>query len=324
MTDLVRITTTESLELATSGANKRLNADQLYRMRVRSYNVETQDVSDWTDPIFVYPSDDPPRARSGTVRDIGFTVPFIGFDVNVFSIRVSRPPKIADTPLYGYQRGRAWSFTLCDVPTGITVSRSKIADAAKTWGRIERDSAGNSLIRVTERPLPGDASTARACVPPFGAGPILSGRDEIIFTTEYAMKLVGCSRAGCWRSRTWEYVGLQAWTEGIHGAGVRSLHEIDPGTVLIREIRPATGTEAGWNRPGGMGCSVLESLVVHEVGHAFGIGWPDPTEIRNRDRFLNLHPEHSADSIMSYKDPNKYCEPQAYDIAAIKANYQSR
>ena len=73
-----------------------------------------------------------------------------------------------------------------------------------------------------------------------------------------------------------------------------------------------------------MGCSVLESLAVHETGHALGIGWPDPTEVTDLDKFFNLHPENRTGSIMSYNASHNYCSPQRYDIIAIKANYQSR
>ena len=56
---------------------------------------------------------------------------------------------------------------------------------------------------------------------------------------------------------------------------------------------------------------------MHEVGHAFGIG--------NAAGFsFNRHPINTTHSIMSYDDPSNYCEPQAYDIVALMALYQSR
>ena len=57
--------------------------------------------------------------------------------------------------------------------------------------------------------------------------------------------------------------------------------------------------------------------IVHEVGHAFGIG--------NAAGFsFNRHPVNDTLAIMSYASPGQYCEPQAYDIVALMALYQSR
>jgi hypothetical protein len=53
------------------------------------------------------------------------------------------------------------------------------------------------------------------------------------------------------------------------------------------------------------------------VGHAFGIGNGTLTD-------LNRHPITDMHSIMSYESIGQYCEPQAYDIVALMALYQSR
>ena len=63
-------------------------------------------------------------------------------------------------------------------------------------------------------------------------------------------------------------------------------------------------------------CKFVEHMIVHEVGRALGTGWPP-----------NYHPKNSTLSVMSsgeYGGDKSYCEPQAYDILAIMANYQSR
>ena len=72
---------------------------------------------------------------------------------------------------------------------------------------------------------------------------------------------------------------------------------------------------AAWNDPDGRDgrCTKLSRLVVHEVGHAFGIG-----------RFPNQHPTNTEHSIMSYRDNAKHCRPQAYDIVAMMTIYQSQ
>ena len=44
----------------------------------------------------------------------------------------------------------------------------------------------------------------------------------------------------------------------------------------------------------------------------------------NLNRPYNRHPINTTHSIMSYKDLSRYSEPQAYDIVALMAPYQSR
>ena len=95
-------------------------------------------------------------------------------------------------------------------------------------------------------------------------------------------------------------------------SGVQQIHS---GAILLNASRGANY----WNaRVGGdPGCTRLHELVIHEAGHAFGIG--------NRTRFgFNRHPINTEHSVMSYADPDRDCEPQAYDIVALMALYQSR
>lgn len=64
---------------------------------------------------------------------------------------------------------------------------------------------------------------------------------------------------------------------------------------------------------GATSCTRLHELVTHEAGHTFGIG-----------TFPNRHPINIDHSIMSYGDPDRDCEPQAYDIVSLMVLYQSR
>ena len=52
-------------------------------------------------------------------------------------------------------------------------------------------------------------------------------------------------------------------------------------------------------------------------GHTFGIGNATLTD-------YNRHPINTTHSVISYTHSTRYCEPQAYDIVALMANYQSR
>ena len=77
------------------------------------------------------------------------------------------------------------------------------------------------------------------------------------------------------------------------------------------------GGSVYWDTMLSVGCRTLHEMIVHEVGHALGIGKGTLTDI-------NQHPYNTTHSIMSYEDPKRYCEPQAYDIVAMMALYQSR
>lgn len=68
-----------------------------------------------------------------------------------------------------------------------------------------------------------------------------------------------------------------------------------------------TGPTSAGHTTGSAQCSVLFQLIMHEIGHAFGLG------DRDVGRF----------SVMS-SYMFKFCEPTPLDIVAIKAIYQSR
>ncbi len=76
-------------------------------------------------------------------------------------------------------------------------------------------------------------------------------------------------------------------------------------------------------------CNLAEHTVAHEAGHALGIGrqaagFGDPDHPDGGQ--VSDHPRNTTLSIMSsgYTHTTYYCEPQAYDILALMANYQSR
>ena len=104
------------------------------------------------------------------------------------------------------------------------------------------------------------------------------------------------TKAGCWSSLRW---------------GSQVFGPANSGTIRLRQ---SLGAE--WNTfDTNSSCTLLHHQVVHETGHAFGIG---------RGKALGTHPINREHSIMSENDHNSYCKPQAYDIVALMALYQSR
>ena len=283
---------------AGSGSTNQLAPSTVYRLRVRATNAYGQ--SGWSDIAFVYPTSSPPTA------EVKLYLPP--------SFRRSKPPLVATGPLYGYQSANArgnheFRYIICDgtIPSGVTTTAAQIAAAIEKWEEgVKKDSSGNSMIQTTRVYHPTPAPTD-ACTPPIGVFP--AGKNEVMFVSSKAMTKAVCLRSppGCWRSWTWDSV--QAYS--LLGTLV-SLSSIAKGTVMLNESRGAVF----WNTFGhNNACKRVENLVVHEVGHAWGIGWP-----------YNDHPRNPTLSVMSdgYTHHTRYCEPQAYDIVALMANYQSR
>ena len=295
------ITNTTATLTAGTGAVDQLEPKTVYRLQIRGANAYGQ--SDWSDVAFVYPTSSAPTAD-------GFPPP-------------SDPPEIATTPLYGYQaknvqRVHEFRYIICgNIPAGVSMSTTQIAVAIEKWEEaVKKDSSGNSMVQTTRtyHPSPPPApAPAGTCQPPSGLYP--TGDNEVMFADDRAMSIAVC-RGGtpaCWRSSTWDRVQRDSLM-----ALVGSLPSIAKGTILLRETKSIGGNASDWNglAYSNAPCKFVEHMIVHEVGHALGIGWP-----------LNNHPRNSTLSVMSageYGGDKSYCEPQAYDILAIMANYQSR
>ena len=164
------------------------------------------------------------------------------------------------------------------------------------------DRGGVNIITTTDYPLPAGDSCSSTTIPPE------EGRFEVRFVSDGEIK-DSCNPLlvfvpwvdgppACWRSHSWEHTGVQL---------------IDRGSVLLNADRGA----AYWNQNLAAGCEKLHEMLVHEVGHAFGIG-------KASLRSLDEHPKNTTLSIMSKDSIDTYCEPQVYDIVAVTALYQSR
>ena len=272
-----------------------------YRLQVQAVNAHER--SKWSYPAFVHPSDYSPRM---------FYVFF---------------PEVADHPLSSYRPKNddglhEFSFRICSGtrPDGVNLLSSEVAVAVNRWqSAIKKDSSNGRLLKTTWTTDDVDSET---CQPPVvNEGPTrFEGYNSILFATDLSMEDAQCTVEGiayraCWRS--WS----QWWIAADGSSGeLDCLPEMEDGTILLREALTMGGDPARWNDLAYEGqCKLSQHTITHEVGHAFGIG------ITTVD-YCEVHPETQELSIMSagWGHYDDYCRPQAYDIVALMANYQSR
>ena len=264
-----------------------LTKKKLYRIEVQ---VVIVDYSNWSDFTLVFPTDSP---LGGGIRVA--TAPFHGY----------QPNKNA-------QGSHEFRYVICEesITSSITtspadpnLSRSQqaiiddIGDAVDKWEETVIWNGGSAnIISAEAYSLPAGLD----CGPRILGVPL--GRNEVVFASNFEMTTAGCfgPPPACWRTHRWQAVefGPIGW-----------------GAILLR-----ASYGADWNAlDTTTGCTYLHQIVVHEAGHSFGIGNGSVP----RGSF-NQHPINTMHSVMSYDDPNDYCEPQAYDIVALMALYQSR
>ena len=287
-----------------------LKAKTVYRVEVQALNAAGGE-SEWSDPAFVYPTRNQPKHRV----------------------------RVASAPFYGYLRSNAegthyFSYVLCEgtMPTGHPgpvggpplgfdkeAAKREIVAGAESWelavrwpGGNEADATAPNIIGVEKYPLPAGQQCVGAPSWPIPTS-FSQAHNQVMFAVEQEMRGALCyDTNGCWRSNTWD---LSAGKEKGD-----SLTEIANGSVLLN--KSYTGN---WLKKEN-GCTYLLHMVAHEVGHAFGIGSATLDSLRQLDSFdsLNNHPRNTAQSIMSYADGGHHCGPQAYDVLAIMAIYQSQ
>ncbi len=257
--------------------------DKLYRVEVQAVIA---DASEWSDSAFVYPTDDPLRGAN-----VVATAPFHGYhDKNA-------------------QGSHEFLYVLCEetIPAGLDMTAQDMKDAVEEWeDAVIWDRNGANIIAATPYSLSDGEKCTTGPSFPLLQNPYGEGVFEVRFASNADMNNALCVDIfafldlipGCWRSPSWTDVGIGLMEEG---------------SVLLNAGLGA----ATWNLevPGG-GCTQLHELIVHEVGHAFGIG--------SGLGDLNRHPVNTEHSVMSYQDKDRDCEPQAYDIVALLALYQSR
>ena len=273
--------------------------DKLYHIQVQALPSgpgSGNQASPWSDSELFYAADGHPQAdRRGGIGIIG---------------TISYPFVVATVPVYGHQWKNSsgeheFRFKICTdtIPMGVTTTAEDLANAIERW-----ETETNGLVKATRETH--TQGTKVKCFPRRGLHP--SGENEIMFVDRVTINLAGClgTPPACWRSSTWDKVA----TRSVRGL-IWGLPMIAKGTIYLWNIPGPGDSPTDWNVPYSNGCPRLEHMVVHEAGHAFGMGWP-----------INDHPTIQSLSVMSsgYAHHNRYCKPQLYDIVAIEANYQSR
>lgn len=79
--------------------------------------------------------------------------------------------------------------------------------------------------------------------------------------------------------------------------------------------------------PEDMSCSQIHRIAMHEIGHVYGLAdVPDDKDLPESERRRTLQSSWDNESVMwmSKDDVAEHCMPTEYDIAALKAIYQSR
>ena len=268
-------------------------------------------------PTLIYPTDEPLRHTDPT---------------GLLPEQLDRGllPVVLKSPIYGYisktGSDHHFRFRICegliplvDLGTSEMVTNpSTIASAVHTWPSDVNETVGTRLIGTSwDR-----SGTPEQCrLPRFEEGNGLAvpvGDNTIQFRGGPAMEEAKCALSNpkplaCWRSYT-------LWESRLYRSeGKPELPDIKAGTILVRQSPTPQGDVADWRNPLPGGCMLIEHAIIHEVGHAFGIGNPLGDD-------YTYHGDYLADSVMSdqHKDIEKYCSPQYYDEADIRANYQSR
>ena len=284
----------------------------VYRIQVRAVNALNR-TSAWSTPAFIFPTEAPL---------VGGMVP---------SSPASFQPLIATAALYGYQPKvdgvHEFNFIVCHhtIPSGAGVTSRDIANAVETWETAVRKDSNKTMIRTTTSlVVPPDGGVCEAPEPLDLLTIFPIGHNAIMFASDAEMHRAFCSKIytyyqmdplACWRSDTMRIV-RERTSRGL----LNDLPAAVPGTLLMR------ASESGWNTPGyGNACNLAEHTVAHEIGHALGIGRVDHPYVED-------HPWNSEHSIMSdgqikVNDQvihRRYCGPQAYDVVALTALYQSR
>ena len=249
--------------------------DKLYKVRIRA--VRNGFHSDWSDDVYLYPTDS--RAEFGRIGDI----------------RVD-----------SYLPSGLYEYTLCAVRFPPATRNAWLADIRRginKWiGSVAWTSSGVNIVRAVADPTP--TSCTESAIGDLNPWRTTS---EIRFLSQFSDVMEACGSAeadAC--------VPVPVLTDDemrlgklVPRTGVRAPYMIFNGS------KKSATTWVPGVVPNDKSCSNVESQVVHEVGHVFGLEHAIPS--------LRV-----IDSMMYSVDHRRgTCDPTEYDIAAMMAIYQS-
>ena len=221
---------------------------------------------------------------------------------------------VATAPFHGYLPlnsvgSHEFRYVLCTetIPSYITeVSHQDMKDAVATWPAAVKwkRTGGHNIISATSYSLEDGKKCGRfpRNIPKPGVYPP-PGRFEIRFVSSSFIGFTCTPTPACWRSASW---GLDLGKDAL--ARAITIDRIKSGTIFINS---GLG-EDHWQFDMTAGCKRLFETIVHEAGHAYGIG-----------RAPDDHPDNPTDSVMSNKSPGAHCGPGVYDAVALMALYQT-
>ena len=245
--------------------------------------------SDWSEPVFVYP----------TTTQPAYTTPASGDPV---------PPSVGTIPLTGFHPTHTYSYTICSNKfpddTWVTEMQNaiRLIRETVTWyvggeniiGSDETVS-GQCATLVTEQIVDGATSIYTFAPPPFG---------EIRLADEDAQEF----RHYCHEPENRIEKAACAGTPRPEGTPLPRFSRQH--YIMFRRDVSSVSSIVDWapgvNAPGAE-CSQFFQTAVHETGHAYGLG----------------HAGQHVSIMHAPGRPRVDCVLSGYDVAALKAIYQS-
>ena len=277
-----------------------LTPQTLYSLQIRAVKSSSSLTSSWSDKIYTYPTREPLPSTSRQVDTYETIELYNGRrDVLIAGYR-RNVPEGASTDVPGYYSYRICSSTLIPESNRANIIQ-EIDEAAEIWEsatgiliatRSQNHCTSEELITKEEERLIENniiRFTAR--------DPTIS----LCGTFDDGRPISGC---------VFHHPNPLKSSDGEINITHIVIYET-AGTTTYTTDYPVTydtgPTSAGHTTVSAQ-CSVLFQLMMHEIGHGFGLGDRDDARMF---------------SVMS-QNMYKFCEPTPLDIVAIKAIYQSR
>ena len=195
------------------------------------------------------------------------------------------------------QRAGSYRHTIClDDPAQVSnPANPNISAGSWTVGRVIVEI--KDAIRTWQTAVGYSAIMSTTADPETSPGncenpDMSSTHNQVVFVSDSDMDMYCANNLiGCWKK-----IG------GDLSRGIAYPNQ----SIVLR----ASGAGRSWDTLT-KGCSQLRTVVAHEAGHAFGFGHPDI-------------PRSLGSMYLMDSETYEVCEPQAYDVVAAMANYQSR